>query len=165
MWDWSKTVTRAVRIVGLLPLLWFAVTLGAGAAGVWWETAGDVIVFWNFWGALGLALVVPSVIFTLGGATLLRSPATFRRGRGYVTAGLGLAIFLYLLVISGAIAEIVNPPPDWHRELPSMLPWLTSSEHAALAVPYAAMLAAVSAVLIVLWRPPATQADRVNTAA
>lgn len=55
-----KRTSVYVTGVGLLPLVWWLLTLVGGALGVWWATAGDVIVTWNLLGAVGLVLAFPA---------------------------------------------------------------------------------------------------------
>ncbi|NMM92466.1 hypothetical protein B2J88_50955 [Rhodococcus sp. SRB_17] len=144
-----------MAVVGLLPLLWWSLTLLAGALGVWYEVAGDVIVTWNLLGAVGLMLVVPGGIISLIGSGKLGSSSTFRRGRTLAAVGLALVMSFCLLAISGSIQEYLAPPA--RRDPNSWSPVLSSGEQLLVVVPYAIMLAVMVSVVVGLWRRSSLQ--------
>lgn len=141
--------SRRVMAGGLLPLLWWCLTLLTGALGVWYEIAGDVVVMWNFLGAAGLILTLPAAILSAVGSRKLRSADTWKMGRGYATAGLGLATTFCLWMVANSVLEIVAPSP---RDPYSWTPSLSNGEQIVLAIPYAIMLLVVLTVLVGLWR-------------
>lgn len=150
----TSSRARGVTIVVLLPLLWWCVTLTAGALGVWRERIGDVVATWNIDTAVGLILLIPAAYFALSGQSQLRSSDTFRRGRRHATAGLSLTVAFCLLhvsnpVLDAALGPVRQDPTSWS-------PVLTTGEQWVVAVPSAMMLIPAALALITLWRrdPP-----------
>lgn len=150
MSSWSVKSSRRGAIVGLLPLLWWSLTLLAGALGIWYEVAGDVIVTWNLLGAVGLVLVVPGGIISVIGSGKLGSSSTFRRGRTLFSLGLALVMSFCLLAIGGSIQEYLASPEQ--RDPNSWSPVLNRVEQLFVVVPYTIMLAAMASFLVGLWR-------------
>lgn len=148
--SWSVKDSCRVAVVGLLPLLWWSLTLLAGALGVGYEVAGDVIVTWNLLGAVGLILVIPGGIITLIGSGKLKSSSTFRRGRALAAVGLALVMSFCLLAISVSIQEYLAPLA--RRDPNSWSPVLSSREQLLVVVPYTLMLAAMVSVFVRLCR-------------
>jgi hypothetical protein len=134
----------------------------AGALGVWYDTAGDVIGMWNLMGAFGLIIVAPAVMLSAIGSGKLRSPNLWELGRGYATAGLGLVMTFCLLMVWSAIGKIVAPSP---RDPTSWTPVLSNGEQVVVAVPYTIMLAIVLSVLVDLWRRGSDGSPRSSSAA
>lgn len=152
--------SSALTVVVLLPVLWWCLTLTAGALGLWWESIGGVVVTWNLAGAVGLILLVPATIFAFGSVSNLHHPATFRRGRWYATVGLMLTAFDCLLGASTPVLNAIDPPAP--RDPYSWSPELTFGEEWVAATPYAVFLVPIILTLGSLWRVVPTVEPRVD---
>ncbi|CCQ14316.1 putative uncharacterized protein [Rhodococcus sp. AW25M09] len=146
----TRGIRRWVIVAGTLPLVWWCISLAAGALGIGYDAIGEVVTTWNITTAAGLVILIPAAFFYVSGSFELASPDSFRHGRWYATVGLTLTMVFYLLMILSSFVTIVSD--SVRRDPNSWSPELSSLEQLTVAAPYAAFLIPTVAALAFLWR-------------
>ncbi|WP_415971963.1 hypothetical protein [Rhodococcus sp. 077-4] len=158
----TRSFRRGVIVTGTLPLLWWGISLAAGASGIGYDAIGDVVVTWNITTAVGLIVLLPAAVFSIAGSLELPSPQSSHRGRWYATVGLALTTAYCLLIVINSVLAVYGGPV--RRDPNSWSPELSTPEQWAVGGPYALFLIPAGAVLTRLWSTRTSPASKTQRA-